>query len=123
MNDLEQNIMEALAGNQRVKPDEISVEAFGSDVMPPFRLPGQHEPRPEAAATGLAERLSHQFTYPKVTEIRRVSLEIAGPPIRRGRARSQPISLRAPLAAISGRSGGRAGPICGQGLGGGQMAG
>jgi osmotically-inducible protein OsmY len=34
MNALEQNIMEALAGNPRVDPDEISVgEAFGGDVM------------------------------------------------------------------------------------------
>src|SRR6266550_3463563 len=32
MNALEQNIMEALAGNPRVNPDEISVEAFGGDV-------------------------------------------------------------------------------------------
>jgi osmotically-inducible protein OsmY len=33
MNTLEQNIMEALAGNPRVHPDEISVEAFGGDVI------------------------------------------------------------------------------------------
>jgi osmotically-inducible protein OsmY len=33
MNDLEQNIMQALAGNPRVHPDEISVEAFGGDVI------------------------------------------------------------------------------------------
>src|SRR3954465_1267391 len=33
MNDLEQNIMEALAGNPRVHPDEISVQAFGGDVI------------------------------------------------------------------------------------------
>lgn len=33
MNTLEQNIMEALAGNPRVKPDEISVAAFGGDVI------------------------------------------------------------------------------------------
>jgi len=33
MNALEQNIMEALAGNARVNPDEISVEAFGGDVI------------------------------------------------------------------------------------------
>jgi hypothetical protein len=34
MNALEQNIMEALAGNPRVNPDEISVgEAFGGDVI------------------------------------------------------------------------------------------
>src|ERR1700742_257429 len=32
MNALEQNIMEALAGNPRVDPDEISVQAFGGDV-------------------------------------------------------------------------------------------
>jgi osmotically-inducible protein OsmY len=32
MNALEQNIMEALAGNRRVNPDEISVQAFGGDV-------------------------------------------------------------------------------------------
>jgi osmotically-inducible protein OsmY len=32
MNALEQNIMEALAGNSRVHPDEISVQAFGGDV-------------------------------------------------------------------------------------------
>jgi osmotically-inducible protein OsmY len=32
MNDLEQNIMEALAGNRRVDPDEISVQALGGDV-------------------------------------------------------------------------------------------
>src|SRR3954470_11500096 len=32
MNALEQNIMEALAGNPRVHPDEISVQAFGGDV-------------------------------------------------------------------------------------------
>ena len=32
MNALEQNIMEALAGNPRVHPDEISVEAVGGDV-------------------------------------------------------------------------------------------
>jgi hypothetical protein len=35
--------------------------------------------------------MSHQFTYPKVTEIRRVSLEIAGPPIPQGPAGSQPV--------------------------------
>jgi len=34
---------------------------------------------------------THQFSYPKVTEIRRVSPEIAGPPIRQGRAGSQPV--------------------------------
>ena len=34
----------------------------------------------------------HQFSYPKVTEIRRVSLEIAGVPIPQVRAGSQPIS-------------------------------
>ena len=33
MNALEQNIMEALAGNARVHPDEISVEASGGDVI------------------------------------------------------------------------------------------
>jgi osmotically-inducible protein OsmY len=33
MNALEQNIMEALAGNPRVHPDEISVQAFGGDVI------------------------------------------------------------------------------------------
>src|SRR4051812_14729480 len=33
MNALEQNIMEALAGNPRVNPDEISVGAFGGDVI------------------------------------------------------------------------------------------
>ncbi len=33
MNVLEQNIMEALAGNPRVNPDENSVEAFGGDVI------------------------------------------------------------------------------------------
>jgi len=32
MNALEQTIMEALAGNPRVHPDEISVQAFGGDV-------------------------------------------------------------------------------------------
>src|SRR3954463_12269147 len=32
MNDLEQTIMQALAGNPRVNPDEISVQAFGGDV-------------------------------------------------------------------------------------------
>src|SRR3954468_17697564 len=32
MNSLEQNIMKALAGNPRVSPDEISVQAFGGDV-------------------------------------------------------------------------------------------
>src|SRR3954447_24057140 len=32
MNDLEQTIMQALAGNPRVSPDEISVQAFGGDV-------------------------------------------------------------------------------------------
>jgi osmotically-inducible protein OsmY len=32
MNALEQNIMESLAGNPRVDPDEISVQAFGGDV-------------------------------------------------------------------------------------------
>jgi osmotically-inducible protein OsmY len=32
MNALEQNIMEALAANPRVKADEISVQAFGGDV-------------------------------------------------------------------------------------------
>jgi osmotically-inducible protein OsmY len=32
MNALEQNIMEALAGNPRVHPDEISVQAVGGDV-------------------------------------------------------------------------------------------
>jgi osmotically-inducible protein OsmY len=32
MNALEQNIMDALAGNPRVHPDEISVKAFGGDV-------------------------------------------------------------------------------------------
>ena len=38
------------------------------------------------------QTMSHQFIYPKVTEIRRVSLEITGPPIRQGRAGSQPVS-------------------------------
>src|SRR3954468_8528120 len=33
MNALEQNIMEALAGNPRVHPDEISVETSGGDVI------------------------------------------------------------------------------------------
>lgn len=33
MNDLEQNIIEALAGNPRVHPDEISVRALGGDVI------------------------------------------------------------------------------------------
>src|SRR3954466_3182965 len=33
MNDLEQNIMEALAGSPRVNPDELSVQAFGGDVI------------------------------------------------------------------------------------------
>ena len=33
MNALEQNIMEALAANPRVHPDEISVQAFGGDVI------------------------------------------------------------------------------------------
>jgi osmotically-inducible protein OsmY len=33
MNALEQNIMEALASNPRVHPDEISVEASGGDVI------------------------------------------------------------------------------------------
>jgi osmotically-inducible protein OsmY len=33
MNALEQNIMEALAGNPRVHPDEISVEALDGDVI------------------------------------------------------------------------------------------
>jgi osmotically-inducible protein OsmY len=33
MNALEQNIMEALAGNPRVHPDEISAQAFGGDVI------------------------------------------------------------------------------------------
>jgi osmotically-inducible protein OsmY len=33
MNALEQSIMEALAGNPRVHPDEISVQAFGGDVI------------------------------------------------------------------------------------------
>src|SRR3954447_24180920 len=32
MNDLEQTIMQALAGNPRINPDEISVQAFGGDV-------------------------------------------------------------------------------------------
>src|SRR3954467_1049417 len=32
MNALEQNIMEALDGNPRANPDEISVQAFGGDV-------------------------------------------------------------------------------------------
>src|SRR4051812_49514188 len=32
MNALEQNIMQALDGNPRVNPDEISVQAFGGDV-------------------------------------------------------------------------------------------
>jgi osmotically-inducible protein OsmY len=32
MNALEQNIMQALAGNPRVNPDEISVQAFGGDL-------------------------------------------------------------------------------------------
>jgi hypothetical protein len=36
--------------------------------------------------------MSHEFTYPKVTEIRRVSLEIPGPPIRQGKDGSQPVS-------------------------------
>ena len=35
--------------------------------------------------------MSHQFSYPKVTEIRRVSLEIAARPIGQGRAGSQPV--------------------------------
>jgi hypothetical protein len=40
--------------------------------------------------------MSHQFTYPKVTEIRRVSLAVAGQPIPRpGRAADRP-RLRAP---------------------------
>jgi osmotically-inducible protein OsmY len=33
MNALEQSIMDALANNPRVHPDEISVEAFGGDVI------------------------------------------------------------------------------------------
>jgi len=33
MNALEQDIMDALAGNPRVKPDEISVQAFDGDVI------------------------------------------------------------------------------------------
>lgn len=68
--------------------------------------------------------MSHQFAYPKVTEIRRVSLAIAGPPIPQGPAASQPVFAPSAdrRAAISRRSGGRAGPICGQRLGGGQMA-
>src|SRR5436189_4864299 len=33
MNALEQNIMQALAGNPRVHPDEISVQACGGDVI------------------------------------------------------------------------------------------
>ena len=33
MNDLEQNIMDALAGNPRVHPDEISVQAVDGDVV------------------------------------------------------------------------------------------
>ena len=33
MNALEQNIMDALAGNPRVHPDEISVQAFDGDVI------------------------------------------------------------------------------------------
>jgi hypothetical protein len=40
--------------------------------------------------------MSHQFTYPKVTEIRRVSLAIAGQPIPAARPRRSPSSLRAP---------------------------
>ena len=36
--------------------------------------------------------MSHQFTSPKVTEIRRVSLEIAGLPIPQVAAGSQPVS-------------------------------
>jgi len=36
--------------------------------------------------------MSHQFSYPKVTEIRRVSLEIAGPSIPQVPAGSQPVS-------------------------------
>jgi hypothetical protein len=35
---------------------------------------------------------THQFSYPKVTEIRRVSLEIAGPPLPQVPAGSQPVS-------------------------------
>src|SRR4051812_7707199 len=33
MNELEQNIMQALAGDPRVHPDEISVQAFDGDVV------------------------------------------------------------------------------------------
>jgi len=36
--------------------------------------------------------MSHQFSYPKVTELRRVSLEIAGPPITQVPDGSQPVS-------------------------------
>jgi hypothetical protein len=69
--------------------------------------------------------MSHQFTYPNVTEIRRVSLEIAGPPIGQGRAGPgrSPSPLRAPLS-------GHKRPVwrarradLRPGLGGGQMAG
>jgi hypothetical protein len=42
--------------------------------------------------------MSHQFTYPKVIEIRRVSLEIARPPIRQGSAGSQPVSSPSAVA-------------------------
>jgi hypothetical protein len=38
--------------------------------------------------------MSHQFTYPKVTEIRRVSLAIPRQPIRRARPGRGPSSLR-----------------------------
>jgi hypothetical protein len=36
--------------------------------------------------------MSHEFTYPRVTEIRRLSLEIAPPPIRPGTTATQPAS-------------------------------
>jgi hypothetical protein len=42
--------------------------------------------------------MTHQFTYPKVTEIRRVSLEIGRPPIPHGPAGSQRV-----LAPSAGR--------------------
>jgi hypothetical protein len=35
---------------------------------------------------------AHQFSYPRVTEVRRVSLKVAAPPLRQVRAGSQPVS-------------------------------
>jgi hypothetical protein len=67
------------------------------EVFPsPIRLPGQPEPPRE-----VPEERRH--SPPKIVD--------------------EPIDAYSAEAAISGRSGGARRPVCGQGLGGGQMAG